>query len=297
MKNLNELIVFAKVVDCGSFSKAAIALGMTKSSVSKKIAQLEKNLGAKLLQRTTRKFAITELGKDIYQHSAKIIAELDAVSLAVADAQQRPKGSLKVSASRLFGRIKIAPLLPEFLNRYPDIDISLQLTEHTVDLIGDGFDLALCAGALKDSNLIVQRIYQVNIVTCASPLYLSQHGVPTKPSQLEQHNYLLWQQGEKAPHKRLRLEKDGRIEQPVINSNFISNDIYAIREAAIASGGITMLPDFSVAQAIKNGQLETILKNYTISQYPISMLYAERKQMPEKLAVFIAYLKEKLQDN
>ncbi|WP_101760012.1 LysR family transcriptional regulator [Oceanicoccus sp. KOV_DT_Chl] len=295
MNNLNELIVFAKVVDCGSFSEAAIQLGMTKSSVSKKIALLEKSLGAKLLQRTTRKIGITELGKDIYQHSAKIIAELDAVSLAVADAQHRPKGSLKVSASRLFGRMKIAPILPEFLNRYPEIDIALHLNEKTVDLIGDGYDIALCAGELEDSSLIAQPLYQVNIVTCASPMYLSQQGVPTSPSQLEQHNYLLWQQGENAPPKQLRLEKGGRVEWPVITSNFISNDIYAIREAAIANGGITMLPDFSVETAIKKRELESILRDYHISQYPISILYADRKQMPEKLKVFINYLKEKLQ--
>ena len=297
MNNLNDLVIFAKVVDCGSFSQAAEQLGMTKSSVSKKIAQLEKSLNAKLLQRTTRKIGITEVGQSVYQHSQRILAEMDAITNTVADAQHSPTGLLKVSASRLFGRIKIAPLLPEFLHRYPDIQVSLQLAEQAVDLIGDNFDLSLYTGELEDSSLISQPLFTINIVTCASPLYLSRHGVPTKPHHLEQHNYLQWQQGGRAPYTHLRLEKHGQIEQPKINSNLLSNDIFAIREAAIGHGGITMLPDFAVEEAVKMGKLELVLKDYTISQYPISMLYADRKQNPEKLTVFMQFLKEKLQSN
>lgn len=293
MNKLNELMIFAKVVEAGSFSAAAQLLGVTKSSVSKKISSLEQQLGVKLLQRTTRKIGITEAGQGIYQRCLAIQHELDAVEQEVAAVQQAPTGVLKIGASPMFGNATLAAMIPDFLLRYPDVTVNLHLTELQSDLIGEGFDMSLRMGEMADSTMIAQHLCTVKVLICASPNYLSRFGRPLVPSDLETHQYLRWQQEDTAPFEQVVLCKNG-IDYPTkINSKISSNNAIALREAAISGGGITMLPDFAVEQQLAKGELEVVLPDYHINSYPISMVYPDRRQMPAKLSVFIEYLKTK----
>ncbi|MBT6118686.1 MAG: LysR family transcriptional regulator, partial [Rhodospirillaceae bacterium] len=190
MDHLAGMAVFAKVVEARSFTAAAEQLGLSKSAVSKQISRLEDRLGIRLLNRTTRRLSLTEAGAAYYERCARIVAEAEAADLAITHLQSEPRGVLQVNAPMSFGIAHVAPAIPDFLERYPELRVDMTLNDRVVDLVDEGFDVAIRIGALADSSLIARRLAESRMVAVAAPGYLQRHGAPDRPEDLERHNCL-----------------------------------------------------------------------------------------------------------
>lgn len=296
MENLQGLMVFSEVMETGSFSRAAQQLGIAKSSVSKKISALEKELGVRLIQRSTRKLRATDEGQALYQRCVRIKEELNAAEAEIAGFRKLPGGTVRISASPLFGNTQLAALLPEFLRRYPEVKIELHLSKTQSDLIAGGYDLSLRSGELEDSGLVAQRLCTVKTVLCGAPAYLDTHGRPQQPSDIEQHNYLSWRAPDRPPFKQLLFKRGARNYRVNIVSNLSSTDAMSIREATVSGGGISLLPDFAIHNELHNGLLEIILPDYETHTFPLSLVYPQSRQIPAKVRAVSEYLKSVLSD-
>ncbi len=290
MHELQELLIFAKVLELGSFSKAAQQLGLAKSSVSKKVSALEQQLGVRLLQRSTRHLHVTEEGQTLYEHCLRIQQELDEARAELAGLRDKPRGTLRISAPPLWGQTRLAHLLPEFLSRYPDVTIDLHLTGRYSDLIAEGFDLAIRIGELADSTLISRSLGKIHPVLCASNEYLEANGCPQAPRDLEEHNCISWR-----PHGRPQLthwefSKGSKASRVKIDGNFSSNDVIAVKTATLHGAGITLLPSYLLQEELEKGTLQELLPKYRMPEVPIYLLYPQRRQVPAKVRVFLDYL-------
>ncbi len=292
MGDLQGLMTFAEVLETGSFSRAAQTLGIAKSSVSKRVSALERELGVRLIQRSTRKLRVTEEGEALFQRCARIRQELDEAEREVAGFRESPHGTIRLGAPPLFANTRLASLLPEFLSRYPDLKIELRLNEKQSDLIAGGYDISLRTGELADSSLVAQRLCTFKAVLCAAPRYLEIHGRPQHPAEIEDHNYLAWQGPERAPITQLMFRKGARSYRAKIDSNLSSTDAMSIREAAVNGGGITLLPDFAIHDELDSGLLEVLLDDYDVHSIPLSLVYPQRQQIPLKVRVLADFLKD-----
>ncbi len=294
--DLQSLMVFAEVLDTGSFSRAAQSLGIAKSSVSKRVSALERQLGVRLIQRSTRKLRVTEEGEALFQRCARIRQELDEAERELAGFRERPHGTIRLGAPPLFASTRLAGLLPEFLSRYPEIRIELRAAEKQSDLIAGGYDASLRTGELADSSLVAQRLCTFKAVLCAAPRYLETHGRPQHPSDVERHNYLAWQSPDRLPISQLMFRKGARSHRAKTVSNFSSTDAMSIREATVNGGGITLLPDFAIHGELESGLLEVLLADYDVHEIPLSIVYPQREQRPLKVRVLAEYLKNAFGD-
>lgn len=292
MDHFSALPIFVSVVECGSFSAAGQKLGLSKSAISKRITQLEQHLGIQLLQRTTRSLSLTDAGARYFEYIRPAVLLTQEGLDAISELQQTPKGNLRISVPMVFGRLYIAPLIAEFLKRYPDIQLQMQMDDKTTDLITDGFDLAIRIGELPDSSLIARKIAPCLSVICASPAYLAQHGLPMVPSELTQHNclfYSYFQDGVEwsfhSPDGMQRIQPKG---------NYQVNNSDAIHLACLDGLGIANLPRFIVESDLQAGRLQTILTDFPLPEHGIYAVYPQRKYLPTKVKVLIEFLMEKL---
>ncbi|CAH1567515.1 Transcriptional regulator, LysR family [Vibrio jasicida] len=292
MNAIASLPVFVAVVECGSFSLAAKQLNLTKSAISKRINQLEDDLGIRLLNRTTRKLSLTEAGRRYFEYASQAVNLAQQGVDAVSELQGSPQGRLKITAPMSFGVLHVAPLISEFLARYPKIEVDLQLEDAMVDLVEQGFDLGIRIGELATSNLIAKRLAPCKSVLCASPEYLEEFGVPTKPSDLVTHNCLRYSYFR------------GGVEWMFINSgneykvlpkgNFVVNNSEAIRQLLLRGSGIAQLPTFIAAKDFASGNLKPLMEEFSLPEHAIYAVFPERKHMPLKVRVFIDFISEKL---
>jgi LysR family transcriptional regulator for bpeEF and oprC len=296
MRDLEALLIFADVLECGSFTGAAQRLGIAKSSVSKKVSALERELGVRLIQRSTRKLRVTEEGQGLYQRCVRIKQELAEAEQDVARSSELPTGTVRLSAPPLIANSRLAGQLPKFLALYPELNIELHLTELQSDLIGEGFDIALRIGELPDSSLVAQRLCTIKSILCASPAYLNVRGRLQQPSDIEAHNYLFWRSPSRAPFTQLLFQKGSRSYRARISGNFVSTDASSVKEAMINGGGISLLPDFTVQDEIEAGLLEDLLPDYQSYAIPLSMVYPQREQMSAKTRALANFLKEVFAD-
>lgn len=292
MNYFSSIPVFVAVVESGSFSAAAIKLCITKSAVSKRVSQLEDELGTRLLNRTTRRLSLTEAGQRYFDYVSQAHRLAKQGVEAVSELQGAPRGRLKITAPMTFGVLHIAPLLAEFLSLYPLIDIDLSLEDKMVDLVNDGFDLGIRIGHLPLSNLVAKRIAPCKSILCASSLYLQHHGTPTKPSDLVEHNclqYSYFRGGSEwtfdSGSERYKVHPKG---------NLLINNSEAIRQALISGLGVAQLPTFIVSRDIKAGRLEPILSSYLLPEHAIYAVFPERKYLPHKVRAFINFIQDKL---
>ena len=292
MDKIGELTVFAKVVDEGGFSAAARAMNLTPSAVSKQIGRLEDRLGARLLNRTTRSLSLTPEGRNFYDRCTRILADIDDAEAEVTQAHDSPRGVLRISCGVAFGRHQVSPLVPEFLERYPDVQVEMTLTDSVVDLVEQGIDLAVRFGELRDSSLIARFLARSKRAICASPEYLERHGIPQTPQELDQHNCLFFSN---LPHLNEWIFKmpDGEYAyQP--NGNFCANNGETIHEMALQGLGIARLAEFLVSPDVRDGKLERILTDYYRDiTVPIHALYPTRRHLSPKLRAFLDFLVEK----
>ena len=289
MDQLTALRALRRVVELGSFTAAGDALGISHSIVSRQVRQLESQLGAQLLNRTTRRFALTAAGQEYYLASRDILDALDAADRAVAMHQAQPSGSLRINAPMAFGTLELAAWLPDFTRQYPHIHIDLVCNDRIVDLIDDGFDVALrLARGLPDSTLVARQLASSRTLAVASPAYLDRHGHPATPQDLTQHNCLMYSSGDK-PAEWSFTDGDGATHKVDVRGSLQANTSVALREAAVGGMGIAGAAAFIVRDALRSGQLVEVLPGYTLRPRTLYALYPHSRQLSPKVRVFVDF--------
>ncbi|QND86706.1 LysR family transcriptional regulator [Chromobacterium vaccinii] len=291
MDRLLSMELFVAVVDKGSFTAAADAHRLSQPMVGKHIAALEKRLGGKLLVRTTRRQQLTELGQHYYQRCRAILADLAAADDAAALLREQPRGVLRVNASVTFGTLRLAPLLAEFMARYPEIGVELELSDQLVDLVAEGYDAVFRIGHLADSGLVARRLKPYRMMIAASPAYLARRGRPETPEQLAEHDCLGF--------SRWRRD-DGwdalaRLHAAQIpSSRFQCNQGQALRQMALAGAGIVLQAETLLADDVAAERLVSLLDGYLPDPKPMHLIYPADRQPLPKLRVFIDFIVERL---
>lgn len=271
-----------------SFSSAGRDLGLSGPSVSRIVADLEADLGARLFNRTTRQLSLTDAGSEFVQKSAGILEELDQMRSSVRDRHESPRGRLRISCVTAFGNECLAPAIPQFSRLYPQLAVSVELGNRLVDLIGEHFDLAIRVGPLKDSSLIAQRIFTQRIVFVAAPALCKAYGMPDALEDIRAWPSVTQVSGEWG--RTQRFSREGRIVEFDVPQHVTLNSARAVRNICIAGGGYSLLPDFMVARDIAEGRLVRLLPNYRPAGQPIFAYYAQRRHTPQKIRVFTDYL-------
>jgi len=295
MEGFSAIPVFIAVVERGGFSPAAKLLGISKSAVSKRINQLEQNLGVKLLHRTTRKISLTEAGEHFFEHAEIANNAAKDAEDAVAQLQGEPQGRLRINTPMSFGRLHIAPLIPAFLKRYPKISIDMVMSDEVIDLVGSGFDVAIRSGNLVDSNLIARKLAPLRSVLCASPEYLEKYGYPKSLADLKQHNCVLFSFSRDL--REWTFNKEGLSEAIEIRGNYQVNNSEALQEALLQGIGIGRLPTFVASTEIKAGRLTPLFPEYEMLEQSIYAVFLERQYMPAKVRAFLDFAIEYLGDD
>ena len=280
------------VVEAGSFHRAAEQLEASTAAVSRRVSGLESALGVKLLNRTTRQIDLSEAGRQFYRDVQNILYSLEAAEERILTGRETVRGNLRVAAPLSFGIQRIAPILPGFMKRYPELRVQLQLEDRFTDLVSEGIDVAVRIGTLKDSSLVATHIDSIARVYCASPDYLLQHGEPRKPEELGGHNclhYSLLSTREEWSFAGGRAGKDIDI-----SGSLSANNGEVLKEAAIQGLGITQLPTFIAADALQDGRLKAILRRYCPQPLGLYAVRPSRQFTPARVRLLIEFLRERL---
>lgn len=288
MDTLDGLKTVIAVVETGSFTAASERLGISKALVSKYVGEVEKKLGIRLFNRTTRQLALTEAGRQYYQQSVILLEQYNALVDNVTGEQSNPRGLLKISAPVTFGEMILSPLLPRFSALYPDLNIELLLTNNAIDMLEEGIDVRLRIGGVDDSNMIARHLKTFPLVLCASPAHIQQQGLPKTPQHITEHKCIIdsnFRIGKQWPF----ISPEGEAVTVDVSSAISVNSPQAVREVAIAGGGIAMTPEFIVEDAIGDGRLISILPEYTTLEFGLYAIYPHRKYVAKKVRCFIDF--------
>jgi DNA-binding transcriptional LysR family regulator len=296
LDDLQAMAVFARVVEARSFTAAARTLDTTTSSVSKRVARLEERLGVRLIERTTRAFSPTEAGLAFHEHCARILRDVDEAELAVTRLGGSPRGTLRVSALSVLGEAQLGPLLGAFTLEYPDLRLEVDLNDRLVNLVEEGFDVALRGmerGAAAESSLIARKLATVHSVICAAPSYLARRGVPTRLEDLADHDCL--------HHSAMPLHREWSFQAPeglrsipVTAARLQINSAAALRGAAIAGCGLVRTSRLAVSEAIAAGTLVPVLEDYASVDFGLFAVYPAGKQGLPKVKAFVDFLVREL---
>lgn len=291
--DLNEMAIFVRVVESGSFTGAAKALGLPKSTVSRKITQLEERLGVRLIQRTTRSLSLTDTGSAYHAHCARILADIEEANIAVTEMQSTPSGTLRITAPVLFGSTVLSNLIAEYMELHPLVNIDLVLSDQMLDLVQDGLDVAFRVGHLEDSSLIGRYLGDVKAILCASPDYIERHGRPTTPSEVSEHQLI-------TVTGRDQWTVKGPDDQEIninIKPRLKVNDYASLNTLTQSGAGISALPILIAATAIKEKKLIPIMCNWPFQTHPIHALYASNRHLSAKVRSFVDFVIEKVRPN
>ncbi|MCK9919214.1 LysR family transcriptional regulator [Microbacteriaceae bacterium K1510] len=291
MDKLSSLKAFVKVVELGSFSEAGRQLRLSRSAISKYIADLENDLGVQLLNRTTRQASPTENGQAYFERALSILADLDAADQMVAHQQSTPRGLLRVNAPMSFGTIKLGPALADFMALYPELQIQLVLSDEHVDPVQEGLDVTLRIAELESSSLIARKIMPIARVVCASPDYLAVHGTPKHPSELRRHKLLTYGFLLTGNQWKLSGPDGDHWVQP--DWSLCANNAEVLRDAAVKGRGVALLPAFLAEQQLKSGALHTILPDYEAPTIALYAIYPPTRHLAIKVRLFIDFLVER----
>lgn len=286
MQDIQDLVIFARIVSTGSMSGAARALGLTPAVVSKRIRRLEERLGTLLLQRTTRQVALTEAGQGFHERIVQILASIEEAEAYVTRRSAMAQGTLKISAPTTFGRLHVAPYLGAFLEKNRGVIVDLVLSDEFVDVVGEGFDLAIRIGALSDSSLVVRRLAPNHRFLCATAGYLARHGVPKRLSDLEAHVCLA------AAHQDpWRLDgPDGPVAVHA-SAAVRTNSSEVVRELCLSGVGIALRSTWDVGPELSSGKLQVVLPEFRGSRHVgVHAVYPSRRFLPAKVRLFIDWL-------
>ena len=290
---VHGMLVFSKVVEAGSLSAAARELGVSTAVVSRTLAALEARLGVRLVNRTTRSLHLTDEGASYYETSQRILAEIDEADAAVTSRRIEPQGVLKVALPASFGHQHIAPLVPRFAQRYPKVELALSLSDRSINLIEEGFDLAVRIAELKDSSLAARKLAPNRRVVCASPAYLREHGEPKTPQDLTRHNCLVasWEHGFAMTWEyKSPTGKRGSVR---VTGRYACDNWEVLREWAVAGLGVALKSTWDVRRQLEEGALIPLLPGYDFgTDVGIYAVYPHRRHLPAKTRVFIDFLAE-----
>ncbi|MGQ8366973.1 LysR family transcriptional regulator [Glaciecola sp. 1036] len=287
MDKLDAMRAFVQVAKTGSFSAAGEKLDKSPQLMSKYVSQLEELLATRLFNRTTRRVHLTEAGEQYFPQAMQVLEDIESIENRLGNFQDKAHGLLRISAPVAFATMHLAPLLNEFQKHHPDVDIDLHLNDRKVDIIEEGFDVALRIGQLKSSSLIAKRLTSIKLVMCASPEYLTHYGEPQQLEDLTRHNYLRYSyldnENSPEPHAYLlqgELDEIGKIS---------CNHGELLCQSAVMGQGIVIQPTFICSQAIKQGRLKVIMREYTPSSLNLYAVYANRQFLPNKVSAFIHF--------
>ena len=292
MDRLAAMSVFVAVVEAGSFSGAGRRLRMPVPTVSRKVSELEAQLAARLLTRTTRKLALTEAGTAYLAACKRILEDVTAAERGPSGEYQAPRGELAITAPIVFGRLHVVPIVAEFLQLYPEVNVQLMLVDRSLHLLEEHLDLAIRVGDLPDSTLVATRVGLLRKVVCASPDYLARHGTPRTPQDLANHECVNFS-GLTGPEGW--SFGTGREEAPIrIRARLVVNTAEAALDAAMAGVGLTRVLSYQAAAALKAGALVIVLKKYEPAPLPVSLVYSRQPLLPQKLRVFLDFAAPRL---
>ncbi len=292
MDKLDAMRAYAKVVATGSFAEAGRQLGLTRSAVSKGVMELEQILGARLLDRTTRRVSTTEAGIAYFERCVDILSRIEETEMQVSRLHAEPKGVLKVNAPMSFGALYLGEAVAAFMAAYPELRVELTLSDRFIDPVEEGVDVTIRIAQLQDSSLIARKLASTRILLAASPDYLARHGTPTTPGDLADHRCLVF--GHTTTLQRWQITgRDGEAINVPITSVLCSNNGDVLRSAALAGEGITRLPTFLIGPDIRAGRLSVVLPDFAISELGIYALYVPNRYLAAKVRAFIDFLGER----
>ncbi|WP_042263193.1 LysR family transcriptional regulator [Paraburkholderia heleia] len=297
MQNLPDLeawAIFLRVAETGSFAKAAELLGISQPTVSKAIARLEKKLGTMLLYRTTRRLSLTPTGEQLRERAMQVLAAAEDFESEASALALEPHGVVRVNAPMSFGLRYLAPLLPEFLSRYPGVDVELMLTDHLVDIVAGGFDVAIRIAELSDSSLRARRLCAVRRPLVAAPAYLEQHGRPAHPRDLERHAILTYTNLPTPECWRFRHTASGNEHAVPVRGRIRTNNADVIAPALLAGQGIALQPEFLVWDALQRGELEHVMGEWAIADINVNLVMPPGFMRTTRVTALIDFLVEHL---
>ncbi|MDQ7981805.1 LysR family transcriptional regulator [Paraburkholderia sp. SARCC-3016] len=287
---LDDLRIFVATVEARNFTAAADRLQLSKQFVSRRVMALEASLGVRLLVRNTRKLAVTDLGYEFYERATRILADVSDAELAMSSQRAYPRGLLRISAPLSFGMVHLSPLVGAFLSSNPEVRIDMELSDRVVDVVGEGYDMALRIGTLADSTLIAQKLAEFRMIACCSPVYRDTRRLPMTPADLARHPCLLY--GEEA-RTGWRFDIDGAVRHIEVHGPLRANNGEVIRDAAIAGTGVALLPEFIVEGALKSGQLVPLLEAFASPPITLYAVYPQHRQSSVTIRAFTQFLRER----
>ena len=290
MNRLLEMEIFATVADTGSISGAAERLDMAKSAVSKRLTDLETRLGVSLMTRTTRRLSLTDTGSDFYKRCTAILAEVAAAEACVSDADAELSGPIRIAAPLSFGLQHLGPVLVEFMQQHPGIDVTMDFNDRQVDLVAEGFDLGIRIAKLGDSTLVARKLAPVRQLVCASPAYWAANGRPKQPADLKHHLALRYTLA--AQRNWTYVAPDGTRGSVTVPTQHAANNGAFLRAAAVAGLAIVRLPAFIVHEQITAGELEPVLLDYRWNDLHAWAVYPQTRRLPVRVRALIDYLSE-----
>jgi DNA-binding transcriptional LysR family regulator len=296
IESVRGVIGFVQTVAAGSFAGAAKQLGVSPVAVSKNVQRLERRLGVRLLQRSTRKLSLTEEGRLFYERCIGPLRELEGAQAAVKDKSRSPAGRLRVTSVSPFGQTYLLPLLPEFSRRYAEIEVELHLDDAVSDMIAEGYDVGIRAGEMRDSAMVARAIAPLHFVVCGAPSYLAKHGLPRKPPDLAGHNCLRLQ------NRRTRAGPANWLLGPnkvatAVSGNFIANDITTLVLAAVHGQGLAFAPLPLVLPLFRSGALVPLLPEWISKPMHLFVHYPNRKQLPMRVRSFVNFMIDRFRRN
>lgn len=289
MSKLEEMTTFVTIVEAGGISHAADRLNIGKSAVSRRIADLEERLGAQLITRTTRRMSLTDAGKEFYKRSQQILNEVEAAEASVSQQRQQLKGPLRVAAPLSFGLMHLQGVITEFQLAHPEVQLDLELNDRRVDLIEEGFDMAIRIGELADSSLIARRICAIDHSICASPAFWQEHGKPQTPADLAKLPCLMYSNSEENKRVTLHDAKQNPVNVTMQAHMYCNNGDFA-RTSALAGIGFMITPNFIVYRDLEAGKLEAVLTEYRYKNMTLNVVYPSRRFVSRKVTTLIDLL-------
>ena len=297
MQDLNGLVVFVRVAETRSFTKAGAALALTPSAVSKAVTRLENELGTQLLHRTTRSVNLTNEGAGFLERCRTILAEIEDAESALAQTRTLPQGRLRVKMPVAFGRRVVIPALRGFTERYPGIVVDAELSDRIADVIHEGLDAAITIGPPVDPGLVARKLCDLRFMACAAPAYLAAHGEPLTPEDLEANRCLAYVLPQTGRYRDWILTRDGQTYVKNVSGHLNVNNSESLLESAIAGAGIVMLSTFTADQAIRSGELKAVLLDYVAVGPQVFVVYPPNRSLSARVRAFIAFLHETVESN
>jgi DNA-binding transcriptional LysR family regulator len=293
VKSIRGVVGFVRAVEAGSFAGAAKKLGVTPVAVSKNVQRLERQLGVRLLQRSTRKLSLTQEGRAYYERCCGPLRELENAQSVITERGKSPTGALKVTCLSPFGRVYVLPLIPDFSRRYPGIELELHLDDAVTDMIAGGFDVGIRAGEARDGTMVMREVAPLYFVVCGAPSYLAERGIPLSVTDLSRHNCLRLR-GRDSQSMPWRLGPGHLSEAPPITGNFLANDIPALVTAAVHGQGLVFAPLPFVLPLFRTGALRPVLPESVSQPARIFIHYVSRKHLAARVKAFVNFMLEHL---